>query len=166
LVFASVLAQEFAKDKGSIIIDDETIRPDTITNPSFQSPMQEGGIRAVSAGSPVPTLGKGVLQNFSRRNQTPVSLSEMRTGGRVIVVLHRRIDRIVRHGSWTAFYKHYPNSTGLTQLSLPGYSRDRSKAVVLLSNQRQGRWGHGSLWILAKDHGKWRVTGTLGLWRS
>ncbi len=165
-VLATVLNHEFASDKGTIVLEARTATTDTDRRNTVEFGLKKGRMKPVLKGEPARKLGEAVVSDWMRRNRKPTPLPPLRADRKVIMLTHKEQERIFAHGWWPAFYKRFPNSTGLTRVSLPGYSKDGSEAVVMLGNQRQGRWGHGTLYFLVRDNGRWRVSGKMGLWVS
>jgi hypothetical protein len=61
---------------------------------------------------------------------------------------------------WNAFYRRFPGSSGLVEVSRVGFGQDGKSALVLVEYGCGGRCG-GTLYVLlAKQGGRWRVVRT------
>ncbi len=58
-------------------------------------------------------------------------------------------------GSWAEFYKQYPNSNGITELSAVGFNVDKTIAIVYMGNSCGSLCGFGTYHVLQKKDGKW-----------
>lgn len=67
---------------------------------------------------------------------------------------------------WKRFYKHYPKSSGIWNLSPVGYSDDGREALVYVAHGCGGLCGTGHLFLLAKQDGVWVVKNRTMLWIS
>jgi len=58
-------------------------------------------------------------------------------------------------GGWDAFYKRYPDSSGIFSVSVVGFNRSKTQAILYVSHTYgyQGAWG--SLRALYKLRGNW-----------
>lgn len=71
-----------------------------------------------------------------------------------------------RAGDWRMLAKGHPGATGITRLTLPGYSSDGRQAVVLESYDCGVMCSRGRFWILRRAHGQWRVVRHIMAWVS
>jgi len=67
---------------------------------------------------------------------------------------------------WGDFYRQYPGSWGWTELSRVGFDRGTHQAVVYFGNTCGGLCGGGTLFLLTKSHGEWKVIGEYPCWVS
>lgn len=58
-------------------------------------------------------------------------------------------------GSWEGFYKQFPNSGGLMELSAVGFNKGKTVAVVYMGHGCGGLCGGGGFHVLQKKDGKW-----------
>jgi hypothetical protein len=65
---------------------------------------------------------------------------------------------------WEAFYAAFPDSTGVTRLSLPSYSSSLDEALVYVSGECASLCGSGFYWHLRKIDDKWKVVAIVNLW--
>ena len=68
---------------------------------------------------------------------------------------------------WDGFYRQFPGADTILKLSLPGYTRDRSGAIVLGSVVScDGFCGNGDFIKLVRRGGAWKVTEVETAWIS
>lgn len=67
---------------------------------------------------------------------------------------------------WKGFYQRYPEATGITYVSLPGYSDNGQTAIVLVVGTCDWQCGNASYWVLKKINGKWVFDKSIGGWIS
>lgn len=67
---------------------------------------------------------------------------------------------------WAWFHAAFPGSASVLRLSLPGYSRDATGAIVLVSTTSGPLASGGSYWVLQKAHGKWVIVKQVPAWVS
>ena len=58
-------------------------------------------------------------------------------------------------GAWQEFYKKYPDSGGINELSAIGFSADRTTAIVYAGHWCNDLCGGGRYHVLKKTEGKW-----------
>jgi hypothetical protein len=62
---------------------------------------------------------------------------------------------IFKEGGWEGFYRQYPNSGGLIELSAVGFNADKTVAVVYMGHSCGMLCGGGGFHVLQKKDGKW-----------
>jgi hypothetical protein len=67
---------------------------------------------------------------------------------------------------WEAFYQHFKGAFALVELSLPGYSANRSVAVVYGVYARGSLSAEGNYFRRARRNGKWLVLEHFRVWAS
>jgi hypothetical protein len=60
-----------------------------------------------------------------------------------------------RRNGWKRFYERFPGSPGIITVSRVGFNRDRTMAMVYVGWQSDYLAGHGQLYVLKKQDGKW-----------
>jgi hypothetical protein len=70
------------------------------------------------------------------------------------------------YGSWFNFYNTFPNTDGLTQLSVVAYNSDNTKALVDVGLICGPLCGNGTLFYLEKLNGVWVIKKTVDTWIS
>jgi len=79
--------------------------------------------------------------------------------------LHEIFNDPHRNG-WDEFYKRYPHSQGIMELSRAGVNADSSQALVYVGNQWHWLAGAGWMVQLEKRDNKWKLVKTEMLWIS
>ena len=77
-----------------------------------------------------------------------------------VVLAKNQLEKIFTPGpnlneKWEEFYKIYPDTEGIVTLSRPGFSKDRSIAVIYMWNQYASLGGIGEYYIFEKKDGRW-----------
>lgn len=67
-------------------------------------------------------------------------------------------------GGWTSFRAKYPGARGVLTLSRPGFSSDRTQAVLLVGYRCGVRCNNGRALLLARNRDGWRVVADRVLW--
>lgn len=65
-----------------------------------------------------------------------------------------------------AFYKEYPGSKGLVEISRAGFNNNRTQAILYYGKMSGKLAGGGNLYSLAKEEGKWKVIHVVKIWVS
>jgi hypothetical protein len=65
---------------------------------------------------------------------------------------------------WNRFYKRYPNSFGIFEVSDVFFSPDNSTAILYIGYHRQGLTGYGGVYLLKKVNGKWVILKNREIW--
>jgi len=111
-----------------------------------------------------------MLSDFLIKNTFPTTLDETYLIEAVNTVARSELDSIwVNYeypNDWQEYYRRYPNSNGMAELSRPGFSTDENMAVMKLGWQFGGDAGQGYLIILEKIDGKWMVRWWFDTWIS
>lgn len=71
-----------------------------------------------------------------------------------------------RAGDLRRVAKDHPGATGITRLTLPGYSTDGRRAVVMESYNCGVMCSRARFWVVRRAHGKWRVVRPIMAWVS
>jgi len=67
---------------------------------------------------------------------------------------------------WRKFYKKYPNSFGIFEVSDVFFSEDRNLAILYLGYNRQALSGKGAIYLLRKENGIWKIKKSRDIWMS
>ncbi len=67
---------------------------------------------------------------------------------------------------WSNFYRKYPNSNGIIEMSRVGFSPDKSQAIVAVEHYYGSLGADGLLIYLIKEQNSWRIIKTINLWVS
>ena len=66
---------------------------------------------------------------------------------------------------WGRFYREYPHSSGLLELSRVGFNRDGTQAALYTSTRCRVRCGSGYFVIMQKDsNSEWKIVREVQLW--
>jgi len=68
--------------------------------------------------------------------------------------------------SWSNFYRKYPNSKGMIEMSRVGFSSDKSQAIVAVGYYYGSLGADGLLIYLTKEQNSWRIIKTINSWVS
>jgi hypothetical protein len=107
-----------------------------------------------------------IISDLCIRNAHISVLPDFKGPYPLIFAHYNDLNRLFQHGFWQQFYKRYPHTQGLVSFSLPGYSLDRSYAIVYFEYTYAGTDGSGSLFLLRKVGHGWQVERTVGGWVS
>ena len=66
-------------------------------------------------------------------------------------------DDVLKRGGWDAYYRQYPESGGLIELSAVGFNVDKTVAVVYMGHSCGDLCGGGTFHVLEKVDGKWKL---------
>lgn len=81
-------------------------------------------------------------------------------GPRIRLVNDKDLDRIFfgdALGGWRRFWAAYPDSSGMAEISLPGYSRRKDRAIVSYFISRGSTAGEAMVILLHRDSRSWLV---------
>lgn len=65
-------------------------------------------------------------------------------------------DAVLKQGGWDEYYRQYPESGGLIELSAVGFNVDKTVAVVYMGHSCGMLCGGGTFHVLEKVDGKWK----------
>jgi hypothetical protein len=148
-VYASLLPNEWIVrvQKAQMLV----ILEETVTN-----------WECMPSGPPLQTTWKAVLDDYKAAN---ASVRRIRAGqplGLPYEVVPARVIRatfeatIPNTDRWSGFYRKYPRSGGILQLSAVGFDRARARAMVYMAHDCGGLCGGGQHYLLEKVDGAWR----------
>jgi len=99
----------------------------------------------------------GQQTNFQRTFHTVVDYE---------LIDSNQLDSVFKNGSWPAFYKRFPGSTGVLGFSRVGFSADGAQALFYVSNSCGGLCGGGSFVVMEKRGGRWVIEKEIEMWVS
>ncbi|HEU0052047.1 MAG TPA: hypothetical protein VFQ39_02675 [Longimicrobium sp.] len=144
-VWSAVLREKVKSDESrTIVLRDATVPPFTLDS-----------LRRL-------TLGSELVRALSEANarsgpvRGPFSLPN-----RVVLVSPKARDH-----EWSRLRDKYPDAGGVIAVSLPGYDAGRTRAIVYMAYDCGFLCGEGTMVVLARDTGGWRVEKSFGLWIS
>jgi hypothetical protein len=107
-----------------------------------------------------------LVDDFKKKNAKAYKLeNKFSIPQTVIIVSEKELNELNSKG-WEAFYKKYPNSSGVIQISRVGFDNKQTQAILYFGEQSHYVAGAGYLIFLAKDEGKWMVKEQVMLWIS
>jgi hypothetical protein len=99
------------------------------------------------------------------------SWSGVRVCGKILVRRERDIHRLINSDpsldqGWKNFYAVYPGALGVMRVSLPAYSADGHRAVIVMGTGCGSLCGAGEIVEIEKKDGVWRRTRAQDTWIS
>ena len=67
-----------------------------------------------------------------------------------------KIEALTKQGRWDEYYRQYPDSGGVIEVSAVGFNPDKTIAVVYMGHSCGMLCGGGTFHVLEKIDGKWR----------
>jgi hypothetical protein len=96
------------------------------------------------------------ISDYVKRNEKPMLLQNSFSLDLPYHLLTAdELKTIFDAGSWKEFYKQYPDSGGVIELSAVGFNKDKTVAVVYMGHSCGGLCGGGGFHVLQKKDGKW-----------
>jgi hypothetical protein len=111
--------------------------------------------------NPVP---KEVQNDFRSRNRTRAKVEPAKIKGQfqVLSLGSEDVRELFRQqDGWRSFHERYPTAPGIVGVSLPGFNRERDRALLYMQLSCGPLCGGGSLFFLVRDSGQWKVNGNL-----
>lgn len=90
----------------------------------------------------------------------------MPTGRPTIPVAAEDFHRVLEAGFWRAFYQRFPGTAGVVHANRAVVSADGREALIYVEHRCDGLCGTGSLILMSRIGGRWRVTYPYVLWIS
>jgi hypothetical protein len=110
------------------------------------------------------------ISDFVKQNEKPRLLArKFNVGMPYQLVAAAKLKSVFDRGSWEEFYRQYPQSGGVIEVSAVGFNADKTVAVVYTSHSCGGLCGGGDYHVLQKKDGKWvplAWSGTVCSWVS
>jgi hypothetical protein len=102
-------------------------------------------------------LSDELLESLRTRNSTKVTLRSLALGTAArIVDLRTPFDSVIRPERWTRVEQTYPDALAAVYLWLPGYSEDKSQAVVRFHFDPTSH-GATATYLVVKEGDSWKV---------
>lgn len=119
----------------------------------------------------------GAYSDLERRNEAGALLPEGLTCQGAKLIREQELQRFFNHDSnlanrvsldeaWKKFYEYFPEATGWTSVSLPGYSPDGEIAIVYMAHYCGSLCGGGTYLYLRRINGQWKVLVNFPGWIS
>jgi len=114
---------------------------------------------------------KELDEKLRARAETPGSWSGIRVCPKVLVRREGDIDRLIDSApdldrGWKNFYDVYRGAHGVLYISLPAYSADGNRAVIVYGSGCGSLCGYGQVIELEKKDGTWHRVRDQGTWIS
>lgn len=90
----------------------------------------------------------------------------MPAGRSTIPLAAEDFHRVLETGFWRAFYQRFPGTAGVVHASRAVVSADGREALIYVEHGCDGLCGTGSLILLSRIDGRWRITAPYMLWIS
>jgi hypothetical protein len=158
-VYAALIEDRYLKEGVDLIV----IRDQTTVFPLGPDVTYE------QVSQSVPALEEATYDDFLAVNEEPVPLDpSLDLGFDYTLVSLQDLEEFLGGGAWSydAFYRRFPNSQGLMELSRVGFNSDHTQALVYVANQHALLGGEGYYLLLGKQDGAWQVDFELPLWIS
>jgi len=114
-------------------------------------------------GQLVEKVDPDAAASLRSRNASPHELSHLES---CTTEQFKTAVKVDRNFDWDAFFTEFPDSVGITEFSLPGYSNDRRRAIVGVSFRCQSFCAFGGYWVLEKSNGRWLVVRKIHAWMT
>ncbi len=134
--------------------------------PPGMAAMTQFGGKAQPLLAQVP---KDAADQFDSRNKnhSKIDATQLKTPFPIVTVTPDQSAKLVEGGSrWGAFHKRYPNTPGITLVSLPGVNADHTRALMYIGASCDMLCGNGYFLLLGKDDGGWKVLQKVMIWVS
>jgi hypothetical protein len=112
---------------------------------------------------------KEAKDDFEARNKTRIELdtAKIKAPFQMFSLSDEEAEKLLhRVGGWEAFHQQYPGTAILAAVSRPGISRERNRALLYLGESCGPTCGGGTLLLLGKEDGKWKIINTATVWMS
>ena len=122
---------------------------------------------ASSLQSQAPTLKRTTIDAFRETNWRQATFQRsFHTVFDYELVDSTQLDSIFKNGSWPAFYKRFPGSTGNLGFSRVGFSADGTQALFYASNRCGELCGGGEYVVMDRREGRWVIEKEIQMWIS
>lgn len=147
-----------------VLFDSLLIFPDTqvlVLQCSTETWQQIGDFTAL-----FPGIEESTVANFQERNDQMQAFRYYPAGPVTVHYLSPGdFLGILNEGGWQLFYNHYPEASGFSAFSLPGYNGTHTQALVYSTTMWGYLAGQGILICLEKAE-KWQIKGITTVWIS
>jgi hypothetical protein len=109
------------------------------------------------------------LDDFEARNKAPAKIEadKLKASFDIVLVDAETARKSVQgKGGWQTFRGKYPNSPGITLVSRPGTDTEHTHALLYVGNSCDMLCGEGTLIVLSKENGEWKVANQVTIWIS
>lgn len=160
-VYKSIIEAMYVKDGIKLIVVRDHTVPGNLSDGGLNEQLQR-------AAKELPLLSQETVTDFLRKNsaQHPLTNS-LKLNLELKRIGESESQAIFQEGKgWEEFYKKYPSSQGLLELSKPGFNGDATQALVYVANQGSWKGGAGYYVLLAKENNAWKIEKRYTSWVS
>lgn len=104
--------------------------------------------------SDIPLRFRTALVDSNRRAYP----QPMPRGRKTIPISAQDLRRSLQHGFWKGFYERFPRTAGVIEANRAVVSADGREALIYVEHQCDGLCGTGSLFLMSRIDGRWRIT--------
>jgi hypothetical protein len=170
-IYAAVIVDMFASDKVSsdpqskiklLVIEDRTVNN---TFPTFRG--EEEGKRLKQEFSSI--ISQETIDDYVAKNAKSHQLTKsFDLKLKYTLIPKEKIEQIFKGGldGWGEFYRQFPNSGGLIELSRAGLDSSANQAIVYIAHSCAGLCGSGHYMLLVKNGQRWIVQKKFMAWIS
>lgn len=158
-VFSALLNHLYPKQKGEtvVLIDRTMIHPSLSGSPPNQRR---------SFFENVPDEARDALYERNRYH-AKIDVDKIKTSSRILVLTNDEYDALFRsRDGWEEFRRRYPMSQGIVSLSLSGIDQENRHAVIYAGVTCGPACGGGSVFLLSRENGEWKVAKMVTIWES
>ncbi len=101
---------------------------------------------------------RGAVADYKRLNKTPWLLKRNFQLGKPYELVSSSSVFAAKgdlQEDWDNFYKRFPHSGGLIQMSAVGFNQEKTRAIVYFGSSRNSNAGYWIFRLFEKIHGKW-----------
>jgi hypothetical protein len=100
---------------------------------------------------------KDAIEGYKRHTEPMLLQRKFKIDKPYELVSTEAIGTLIKNYNWNSFYKQYPDSGGIIRLSAVGFNRQKTLAIVDTGSSCNNQCGRGSLHLLKKIDGKWKL---------
>jgi hypothetical protein len=159
-IFKSVLNEVYGKQKvTSVVLFGLTVKVPPEAYEKIQVLSEKGG-----AFKELPAEVKNDFETRNR-NRTRIDVARIKSPFQTLSISDEEADGFFQgNEGWQAFRRKYPTAQTIVRLSLPGTNRDWSRAVIYVDMTCGPNCAGGSIFVLDKESGAWRVIESSTVW--
>lgn len=160
-VFKGIIEAMYVKDGIKLIVVRDHTVPGNLSDGGLNEQLQR-------AAKELPLLSQETVTDFLRKNSEQHPLTDsLKLNVDLKRISETESKAIFQEGQgWEEFYKKYPSSQGVLELSKPGFNGDATQALVYVANQGSWKGGAGYYVLLAKENNAWKIEKRYTSWVS
>ena len=122
---------------------------------------------ASSLQKEAPTLSRSTVDSFREVNRHQATLQRsFHTSFDYELVDSTQLDSVFKNGSWPAYYKRFPGSTGILGFSRVGFGAGGTQALFFVSRKCGELCGGGEYVVMERRDGRWVIEKEIETWIS